>query len=128
MAIHGAKASRRIAAAAKDRTKGLSRAQVDANRGRMIQDVWSVSGFPPDDLRRLQQILPASVSSYEAKRQKGNLRRLCEGRQALNDVARAAGFASKQALMIAVFAVREGDGAQIPEELTALRSLAQREH
>jgi hypothetical protein len=58
---------------------------------------------------------------YARKRVEDSLWKVCEGKQVLNDVARATGFAGTPALVQATFVAWERNGALIPQELTAFR-------
>ena len=122
MATSNAKSLPEIAVTAKVRAKTLNWEQVNAEQAKAFQDVANASGYPPDESRKLEQILTVSANVFETKRQTDDLWKICEGKQVLNDVARALGFAGKPTLITAVFALWERDVTQIPEAVTELRA------
>jgi hypothetical protein len=94
---------------------------VDADRNAVLKSIVDVSGFGIDDQVKLRQILDISANSYAQRRVKDDLWTVCEGKQVLNDVARATGFAGTPTLVQATFAAWMRNDALIPEELTAFR-------
>ena len=66
-------------------------------------------------------ILEISIAAYERAREGDDLWKTCEGKQVLNEVARAIGFAGAPALLQAAFATWERQNPEIPNELIAFR-------
>ena len=122
MATRNAKALPAIAAAAKERAKGVTWAQIDADRNAAIARVLTASGFGAPEQATLRGILEISANAYERKRSEPSLWKECEGKQVLNDVARAAGFADALALTQAAYAFWANNAAEISPELATFRA------
>lgn len=121
MATENAKSLPSISPLAKERAKAVSWPELETNRDGMIQTIVGTSGYGPEDQMKLEAILVISVGSYASKRGQMDLWKTCEGKQVLNDVARAAGFANALAMIQAAFVVWSRDQAEIAEELIAFR-------
>ena len=121
MATQNAKGLPEISRVAKERAKAVSWPQLEAGHEATIQSIADASGYTPGDKTKLKAILEISVDSYMRKRGQGDLWKNCEGKQVLNDVARAAGFASALAMIEAVLVAWSHDTTLIPEELKGFR-------
>jgi|GEM_PF-518850 len=121
MATPNAKALPEVLVAAKERVKALSWAEIDADRDAALQSIVALTGFGNDDEEKFRKILSISTDAYGRKRVEDTLWKFCEGKQVLNHVARASGFAGPPALVLATFAAWARDGAELPEELVAFR-------
>ncbi|MGH7489490.1 MAG: hypothetical protein ACREMY_28400, partial [bacterium] len=122
MATRNAKALPAIAPAAKERAKGYTWAQIDADRNAAIAGVLAASGFGTPEQATLRGILETSVNIYARKRGEAGLWKECEGKQVLNGVARAAGFADALALTQAAYTLWANNAAAISPELAAFRT------
>lgn len=107
---------------AKDRAKGMSWRDIDADIDGIIQDIVALSGFPDDDASKLRELLNISCRAYGRKRSEADFWKLCEGKQVLNEIARSSGYAGMPALVLATFTAWEKAAAQIPPELDAFRA------
>lgn len=121
MAAPNAKSLPEIAFAAKEIAKGQGWARMTADRGLAIQGVVATSGFDDDDQQKLKQLLEIGANAYARQREEDGLWKICEGKQVLNTVARAMGFAGAPALVQATFATWEREGALFPAELLGFR-------
>jgi predicted ATPase len=122
MATPNAKSLPEISVPAKARAKAFTWAQFDADRNTALHSIIDVSGYDAENQRRLREILEISANSYARKRDEDELWKSCEGKQVLNSVAVAAGFAGAQAMILATFAAWAREGAEIPPELAAFRA------
>ena len=122
MATPNAKSLPEIPNPAKERAKSLSWAEIDADRNVTIRDIVGLARFESDDAHKFLQILNISTNAYPRKRAEDSLWKVCEGKQVLNQIARAAGYSGAPAIVLATFAAWEREGTQLPEELTAFRS------
>jgi hypothetical protein len=122
MATPNAKSLPEITPPAIERAKSLSWTAIDADRNSAIESIVRLADFEPDVASKFQGILNISINAYERKRTEGSLWKVCEGKQVLNQIARAAGYAGAPALVSATFAAWERDGTQLPEELATFRS------
>jgi ABC-type transport system involved in cytochrome c biogenesis ATPase subunit len=122
MATPNAKSLPDISVPAKTQAKAFTWAQFDADRNTALHSIIDVSGYDAEDQRRLRGILEVSANSYARKRDEDDLWKSCEGKQVLNSVAVAAGFAGAQAMILATFAAWAREGAEIPPELAAFRA------
>ncbi len=122
MSTTSAKALPEIQSPVKDRAKSLSWTNLSADVPNAILQIVRLSGYGACEQKTLEQILTVSVQLYASKREAPDLWKICEGKQVLNGIARAVGFADKPALISAVFALWQRDSTQVPEEVTALRS------
>ena len=121
MATPNAKSLPDISVSAKEGAKALSWQDFEENRDATIQGIFEASGYGAEDQQKLKSILSISANLYARKRREDGLWKVCEGKQVLNDVARATGFAGVSATIQAVFAAWARDDFEIPEELTAFR-------
>jgi energy-coupling factor transporter ATP-binding protein EcfA2 len=110
-----------ISPLAKEYAKAISWSQLESDREAMIRGIMKNSGFGLDDQKKVKDILEISIDSYARKRGKEDLWKICEGKQVLNNVSRAAGFSGPQALTQAAFTLWSRDESRIPEELRAFR-------
>lgn len=122
MSTPNAKALPDVSPGVKEAVKAARWAEVEADRNAVIQSVLIAAGFDAESQNRLRAILEVSINVYARKRYGDTLWKECEGKQVLNDVARAVGFGGAPALMQAVFAAWSRDGASIPDELCAFRN------
>ncbi len=122
MATPNAKLLPEISVVAKERAKSLTWAQIDSNRDTIIQSIVDACKFDEEDLRKLKSILDISTDLYARRRDEIDLWKICEGKQVLNDIARAIGFSGTSSFVMAAFAVWEREGAEISEELGAFRN------
>lgn len=121
LATRNAKTLPEINVAAKDRAKSLGWATLNGDRVGVIRQIADLSGFGDEDKERFGQILTISANAYERQRASPDLWKRCEGKQVLNNVARACGFAGSPAHTLASFAAWERDAALISEELALVR-------
>lgn len=121
MATDNAKSLPAIGLVAKEQAKELSWERFDADRNAVIQRIVDDSGYDADNQRKLQRILEISTNLYARKRDEADLWKVCEGKQVLNSVARAVGFAGSPTMVQATFAAWERGGLELSEELSALR-------
>lgn len=121
MATQNAKTLPEISVAAKEVAKGLTWARIDGDRNAAIQSVVTKAGFDEEGGSKLHKLLEIGTGAYARRRDEADLWKFCEGKQVLNDVARAIGFAGAPALIQATFAYWVREGAQIPEELVSFR-------
>jgi hypothetical protein len=110
-----------ISTAAKERGKALTWERVSADQNAAMESVASAAGYGDVDQRRLRGVLDICARSYARRRGEDSLWKVCEGKQVLNDVARATGFAGAPALTQATFVAWARDEARLPEELAAFR-------
>lgn len=122
MATRNAQSLPEVATAAKDLAKRLQWAQVSSERDASLDRIVSASSLDSENQAKLRQILSLGIDAYSRKRSEPTLWKTCEGKQVLNDVARALGFAGAPALAQAAFAAWSREGAAVPDELTELRS------
>jgi predicted ATPase len=121
MATRNAQQLPEIPSTAKDAAKSLTWPQLSAERDASIERVIRASCYDSADQTKLRNLLGVSIDTYSRKRAEPNLWTACEGKQVLNDVARALGFAGAPALTQAAFVAWARDGAQFPDELAAFR-------
>lgn len=114
-----------ISVNAKERAKGLAWSEFEKDESVAIQSVLSATTYSQDDRQRLGSLLKLGAQSYSRKRVEGKLWKFCEGKQVLNEVAHAAGFAGKPAMMQATLATWARDDSIIPAELLAFRKYIQ---
>lgn len=110
-----------IASAAKDAAKGLQWLQLSTERDASLNRVVNASSFDAANQAKLRSILGLGIDAYARKRSEDTLWKTCEGKQVLNDVARAVGFSGSPALSQAALAAWSREGAAIPDELAELR-------
>lgn len=122
MATRNAQQLPEIASAAKDVAKGLQWQQLAMERDPSLDRIVKASSFDAANQAKLREILGLGIDAYARKRTEDTLWKACEGKQVLNDVARALGFAGAPAMSQAAFAAWSRDGAAIPDELAELRS------
>jgi hypothetical protein len=106
---------------AKDRAKSLAWERFEADRPRTIAEIVGLTRFTADDVAKFTKVLEVAATAYSRRRAEATLWRTCEGKQVLNAVAHAIGFADQQALSQATFALWSREGAMVPEELELLR-------
>lgn len=121
MATRNAKQLPDIAPTAKELAKGLQWRQLSAERDASLDRIVNASSFDDANRGRLRDCLGVGVDAYRRKRSESTLWKSCEGKQVLNEVARALGFAGASDLSQASFAAWSRGGAAIPDELTELR-------
>ncbi|MGB8526584.1 MAG: DUF4435 domain-containing protein [Rhodoplanes sp.] len=121
MTTPNAKSLPELPVAAKEEAKRLTWAQFEDDQNSVIERIVGAAGYGEDDRDKLASILNISRKSYERKRAGDDLWKVCEGKQVLNDVARAVGFVDAPALVQAAFAFWRRDGGQLPEELKAFQ-------
>jgi hypothetical protein len=90
----------------------------DASLDRIVK----ASLFDITNQAKLRDILGLGINAYARKRTEDTLWKTCEGKQVLNDVARALGFAGAPTLSQAAFAAWSREDAAIPGELAELRN------
>lgn len=122
MATRNAQQLPEIASAAKDVAKGLQWQQLAMEPDPSLDRIVKASSFDAANQAKLREILGLGIDAYARKRTEDTLWKACEGKQVLNDVARALGFAGAPAMSQAAFAAWSRDGAGIPDELAELRS------
>ena len=122
MATPNAKSLPEIPLPAKERAKNLTWNEIEADRDAAIESIVMLTGFDADNTRKLQQILLISTTVYTRKRNEVNLWKGCEGKQVLNAIAQASGYAGTPALILATFATWAREGIQLSDELTAFRA------
>lgn len=122
MATRNAQDLPEIASAAKDVAKGLQWQQLSANRDASLDSVVKASSFDAANQAKLRAILGVAIDAYANRRVEDTLWKTCEGKQVLNDVARAIGFNGAPAHSQAAFTAWSREGAAIPDELAELRS------
>jgi hypothetical protein len=106
---------------AKNRAKGITWERFGADRQATIREIGGLTRFGAAEATKFSQILEVAANAYARKRDEETLWQFCEGKQVLNAVANSLGFADQQALSQATFALWDREGAQIPEEVLALR-------
>jgi predicted ATPase len=121
MATPNAKTFPDMKEGAKERAKSLTWTDFGSNRDAAIQSIVDASGYNGNDLNKLQGILEISAKFFARKREEIDFWKICEGKQVLNDVARAIGFAGTPNLIQASFSVWERDEDKISSELVAFR-------
>lgn len=122
MATRNAQNLPEVATAAKDLAKRMQWVQVSAERDASLDKIVGASSLDPENQSKLRQILSLGIDTYSRKRSEPTLWKTCEGKQVLNDVARALGFAGAPTLTQAAFAAWSREGVAVPEELMELRS------
>lgn len=121
MATPNAKTLPDIATGAKERAKGFSWAQIEADRKAALQVITQASGYGCDDQKKLLSILEVAANAYDRKREGDAFWRECEGKQVLPDVARAIGFSGPSALTQAALTAWEEGRCDLPNELVVFR-------
>lgn len=121
MATTNAESLPGIAVGAKERAKAVPWQSLQDDRDAVIQGVVALAGYGAEDQEKLSKLLHVSVDSYARKRDDDDLWKMCEGKQVLNDIARAIGFAGVSAMIPAVFAAWASSESSIPKELRAFR-------
>lgn len=121
MATRNAENFPEIASAAKDIAKGLEWRHLSTERDASLNRVVNASSFDAANQAKLRNILGLGIEAYARKRVEDTLWKACEGKQVLNDVARALGFNGAAALSQAAFAAWSREGAPIPDDLAELR-------
>jgi len=121
MATRNARGLAEISQRAKDSAKRLSWIEVTVDRDARVQEIVDRSGYDIEGRRQLKDILLISIDAYERKRQDISLWKVCEGKQVLNDVARAIGFADAPAMSLASFVAWSREGAVLPGDLMSFR-------
>jgi hypothetical protein len=111
-----------VAKASKDLAKQLQWQQLSAERDASLDRIVKASSFDAANQAKLREILGVGIDAYARKRSDDTLWKTCEGKQVLNDVARALGFAGAPALTQAAFAAWSQEGTAIPDELAQLRT------
>jgi hypothetical protein len=99
MATTNARSLPEITLPAKERAKSLSWTEIGANTNAAIESIVRLAGFEADDASKFQGILNISINAYTRKRTEDSLWKVCEGKQVLNQVARATGYAGAPALL-----------------------------
>lgn len=121
MATRNAQQLPEIASVAKDVAKGLQWQHLSTERDASLDRIVNASLFDAANQAKLREILGLGIDAYARRRAEDTLWKTCEGKQVLNDVARALGFAGAPALSQAAFAAWSREGAEIPDELVELR-------
>jgi hypothetical protein len=121
MATRNAEGFPEIAFAAKEIAKGLDWRTLSTERDASLNSIVSASSFDAANQAKLRTILGLGIDAYARKRVEETFWKMCEGKQVLNDVARALGFNGAPALSQAAFAAWSRQGATIPDELAELR-------
>lgn len=122
MATPNAKSLPEIPRAIKDGAKSLTWAQIEEDRQGVFDNLAATEHFEADDTAKLMQLLRLAADSYARGRQEQTLWKTCEGKEVLNVVSRAVGFADKQAMSQAAFALWSREPATISDELLAFRN------
>jgi hypothetical protein len=122
MATRNAQQFPEIAFAAKDVAKGLQWQDLSMERDASLDRIVKASLFDITNQAKLRDILGLGINAYARKRTEDTLWKTCEGKQVLNDVARALGFAGAPTLSQAAFAAWSREDAAIPGELAELRN------
>jgi AAA domain, putative AbiEii toxin, Type IV TA system/Protein of unknown function (DUF4435) len=122
MASPNAKSLPAILTPAKARAKNQTWAEIVVDQKAAFKNILDVSGYNVEDQSKLQNILEISANSYASKRPDDSLWKVCEGKQVLNDVAHATGFAGVPDLIQATFVAWIRNETLAPEELKALRA------
>jgi hypothetical protein len=121
MATRNSETLPELASAAKDIAKGMQWRHLSTEREASLDRVVAASSFDVANAAKLRSILGLGIDAYSRKRAESTLWKTCEGKQVLNDVARALGFDGAPALSQAAFASWSREGATIPDELAELR-------
>lgn len=121
MATPNAKSLPEILVSAKDRVKVVKWADLEADRGGIVQEIGELSRFGPDDKKKLEGLLDISANAYARRREGASLWKGCEGKQVLNKISHAAGFSGPPALMQAAFTAWQREDLELPTELAAFR-------
>ena len=121
LSTRNAKALPDIPSAAKGKAKALAWRDFDTDRNACIQSILECTGFEEEERRRLRGIIEISVGAYECKREQGDLWKICEGKQVLNQIARQVGYAGAGALEQAFFSAWDREVLQLPDELVEFR-------
>lgn len=111
-----------IPPAAKGRAKNQTWMEIDKDRKAAFRKVLEVSGWTVEQQDNLGKVLEISATAYASKRLDEGLWKVCEGKEVLNDVARATGYAGVPDLVQATFAAWTRDDKLVPIELKALRA------
>lgn len=122
MATRNAAALPEMPVSAKDRAKALTWAEIERNQDAAVATILDLSGFDDGKKSTLRALLETAMGIYRRKRGEEGFWMVCEGKQILNDVARATGFADASAMIQATFAFWERNTDEIPQELVQLRT------
>jgi predicted ATPase len=125
MSTRNAKSLPEVPAHAKHLAKSLTWENVNADCDNAVGQIVKGCCFDQDESNTLAKILTISVNTYEKTRTSADLWRTCEGKQALNQIARQVGFVDASAMMRASFGLWERDPSLVPNELADLRSYVQ---
>ncbi len=107
---------------AKERAKNLTWLEIETDRNAAIHSIVTLTGFDTENARRFQEILNISVAIYARKRTEDSFWKVCEGKQVLNRIAQASGYAGAPALVLAALTAWAREGTQLPEEIVAFRA------
>jgi len=106
----------------KEMVKKMTWAEMEVDQEALVERIGIATGMQNEELKRFTQLLQISINSYSRKREDLELWKVCEGKQLLNDISSSIGFSGPQDLARATFVVWSRDGADVPDELTALRN------
>lgn len=127
MAVDGSRTLPEIPSPCKERLKGMTWNDIEADRDAAIHAVVASAGFGEDAHKgTFSRALNFAMNAYQRKREEPELWKHCEGKQVLSGVSRIVGYAGPTALGLAAFTVWENAVDAIPEELGALRDYVAR--
>jgi hypothetical protein len=90
-------------------------------RDKSLDCIVNASSLDSANQAKLRDILGVGIDAYTRIRGEEAIWKNCEGKQVLNDVARALGFCDAPTLSQAAFVAWSRPGADIPDELAELR-------
>ncbi|MFZ5551403.1 MAG: AAA family ATPase [Pseudomonadota bacterium] len=122
LATSNAKQLPEISAAAKAIAKGLRWQEILSQREALLDRIVAAASIDAANQLKLRSLLGLGINAYERGRNEPSLWKICEGKQILNDVARATGFSGASALTLAALVTWSRSGVTVPEEVLALRS------
>jgi energy-coupling factor transporter ATP-binding protein EcfA2 len=87
-----------------------------------INEVVMACGYGTEDQEKLRSLLRISCGAYARKRVTSEFWKECEGKQVLNAIAKASGYADASSLSQAAFVAWDNKAVPISGELTSFRS------
>ena len=121
MATNNAKKLRKISSHVKEQAKSLSWVEIGDNQDAAIKKIIDSTDFSNDEIKKFQNLLKISIATYKRNRTQDTLWKICEGKQAINDVACKCGYAGMRALELASFVAWNRPDVQISVELSKFR-------
>lgn len=122
MATPNAKTLPEMPIPAKNHAKGLAWDAINIDRDSAIDGIVELAKFDDESAKKFRALLAISTKAYGRKREEPNFWAECEGKQILNDVSRASGYAGAAALSSAAFAAWNRYPETISDELRSFRA------